>query len=138
MYRCDVCKTVSKPGQSRRVHVIQRVRVQPNGKTRREIACEIPVCADCKARLDEGLSIGRLREVVAHTARMKEAREQGVVAPAPKKRRLSKATPGGVLNKGVSVAHTDDKPWRNGTAKVKKLKPKTKKQRKEATKRTEQ
>lgn len=133
MYRCDVCKAVSEPGQPRRVHVIQRVRVH-NGKARWEIACEIPVCIDCKARLDEGLSLGRLREAAAHTARMREAQERGVVAPAPKKRRSSKATPGGVLSKGVPTTPTDDKPWRNGTAKVKKLRPKTKKQRKKASK----
>jgi hypothetical protein len=71
MYRCGVCGKTTEPGQPRLVHIVSRVKLElrtvgskaATGKhdestsgterlCRQEIAKEVPVCPDCKDRLD--------------------------------------------------------------------------------------
>lgn len=55
-YRCEVCREVCPPRQSRLVHVVPRVR--PSG--REEIDREVPVCRECKRLLDGGAALKNL------------------------------------------------------------------------------
>ena len=58
MYRCEVCRALSRPGQARLSHAFIRLvpRVGANGQTREEIAREISVCPACKRELAQGRS----------------------------------------------------------------------------------
>lgn len=52
MYKCRICDTVSRPGQSRLLHVVHRqVEDRITGAPRLEVSREIPVCAKCCHRL---------------------------------------------------------------------------------------
>lgn len=128
MYRCDVCKAVS--GGSRKVYIIYRPVKSIFGehKTRMEIEREIPVCSQCKAALDGGVTLPQLREAVYLSSKLREAREEAkarsvtiMMVPidlAPKEVKKSK------VKKSVGLVpvevKTGEKPW---------VKPKTKKQR---------
>jgi hypothetical protein len=64
VYRCGVCGACSKPGQARRVYVIERVvpvvrawvgsPPDARGATRTEIEREVPLCEACDAELQAG------------------------------------------------------------------------------------
>lgn len=53
-YKCEICNTVSEPGQPRLLHVIYRQRVSDGCE---EIRQEIPVCRDCQQALDMGVPL---------------------------------------------------------------------------------
>lgn len=94
MYRCEFCRSVSKPGEPRRVHVVSRrvpervcevfdrrgnvVGIQRT-PARMQIEREIPVCSICEAFLKAGGSIPHLRIDAARRI----AAESGTTAPAP-------------------------------------------------------
>lgn len=75
MYRCELCRKVSKPHESRLLHVVERTVPGRNGKMRQEIAREIPVCKSCKNMLEGGASV-RLLE------RHRDA-EKNFIVPVP-------------------------------------------------------
>lgn len=62
MYRCEVCKAVSLPGEPRRVHIICRSVPKSLGskQSRSEIAREVTICRECKAELDAGVLLADL------------------------------------------------------------------------------
>lgn len=65
MYLCGVCGSCSKPGESRKTHLIEREVPGPHGP-RREIAREVPLCSECAFKLARGLTLDQLcREVRA-------------------------------------------------------------------------
>lgn len=89
MYRCEICKAVSKPGQARLVHTLYREKPSPqvfdktlghwvDGPPHREIEREIPVCAGCKGSLDRGVSLERLRAIAARAVVLAERVEEPV------------------------------------------------------------
>lgn len=53
MYKCDLCRQPSQPGQPRTVHVVKR----SDGSILREI----PVCSECKRQIDQGQSATKLK-----------------------------------------------------------------------------
>lgn len=81
MYRCEICHSISKPGQPKLIHNLYKPRVVkqawhrrfhgPSGKFRMEqevqsippqIDREIPVCRSCKSDLDAGITYAHLYE----------------------------------------------------------------------------
>lgn len=110
MYRCEFCRSVSKPGEPRRVHVVSRrvpervceifdrrgnvVGIQRT-PARMQIEREIPVCSICEAFLKAGGSIPHLRIDAAR----RTAAESGTIAPAP----ASKIKPAPLVAGGKSV-----------------------------------
>ena len=110
MYRCEFCRSVSKPGEPRRVHVVSRrvpervceifdrrgnvVGIQRT-PARMQIDREIPVCGICEAFLKAGGSIPHLRIDAAR----RTAAESGTTAPAP----ASKIKPAPLVVGGKSV-----------------------------------
>lgn len=70
MYLCSICGACSKPGQSRKVWVVERtvphMMTDCNGyeikTTRTEIEQEIPICHNCYDNLKHGSTLPELRE----------------------------------------------------------------------------
>jgi hypothetical protein len=49
MYLCSICGVCSKPGEKRKLHIIYRYDAGAPGK---QIDKELPVCGECKRKLD--------------------------------------------------------------------------------------
>lgn len=63
MYRCQLCKKVSEPGQARLVHYINR-KVWDGQIERMQIARELSVCIECKEGLEKGKSMSSLMALI--------------------------------------------------------------------------
>lgn len=85
MYRCEICRTVSKPGTPQLRHVVvrtvlhSRVSVRQS-RVRGEVEREIPVCSSCQVALGDGVS---LAELYRKHARPREVPSRSAPQPAP-------------------------------------------------------
>lgn len=90
MYRCQICGKCTEAGQARLTHTVYRtvpdtqpevkngkalrdrrgkILLFPTGKAKQEIAREIELCTLCYSRLQTGITLERLREIVVEEAR---------------------------------------------------------------------